>query len=317
MKKDLISIDDLGLEQILDYLDLAARVEALPAEKKAGLLPGKILATLFFEPSTRTRLSFESAMCRLGGRVIGVSEAAASSTAKGESFSDTIRTVEQYADIIAVRHPKEGTARLAAELARIPIVNGGDGANQHPTQTLLDLYTIRKFFGKVDGLKIALVGDLKYSRTVHSLCRALLMFDRVALTLVSPESLRLPGYLMKAAAAATTTFVETDSLTDAVRDCDLVYMTRIQKERFPDVIDYEKVKNAYCLDAKMLADAPAHAKVMHPLPRVNEISPDVDATPHAGYFEQARNGVTMRQAIILDLLGTRNTSGNPTTDEHR
>jgi aspartate carbamoyltransferase catalytic subunit len=305
MKKDLISIDDLRLEEILDYLDLAAQVEAIPVAEKAGLLPGKILATLFFEPSTRTRLSFESAMCRLGGRVIGFSESANSSTAKGESFSDTIRTVEQYADIIAVRHPKEGTARLASEIAVVPILNAGDGANQHPTQTLLDLYTIRKFFGKVDGLKIALVGDLKYSRTIHSLCRALLLFDRVAMTLVSPESLRLPNYLMKAAAGTTATFRESDSLPDAIRENDLVYMTRIQKERFPDVVDYEKVKNCYCLDARMLADAPAYAKVMHPLPRVNEISPDVDATPHAGYFEQARNGVSMRQALILDLLDAR------------
>lgn len=305
MKKDLISIDDLTLEEILDYLDLAAQVEAMPDAEKAALLPGRILATLFFEPSTRTRLSFESAMCRLGGRVIGISESASSSTAKGESFSDSIRTVEQYADLIAVRHPTEGTARLASEIAAVPIINAGDGANQHPTQTLLDLFTIRKFFGKVDGLKIALVGDLKYSRTIHSLCRALLLFDRVSIVLVSPESLRLPGYLMKAAAGTTTVFRESDSLPDAIRDCDLVYMTRIQKERFPDVLDYEKVKNCYCLDAKMLEDVPEHFKVMHPLPRVNEISPDVDATPHAGYFEQARKGMIMRQAIILDLLGAR------------
>ena len=306
MKKDLISIDDLRLEQILDYLDLAARVEAMPNAEKMALLPGKLLATLFFEPSTRTRLSFEAAMCRLGGRVIGFSETASSSTAKGESFSDSIRTVEQYADIIAVRHPKEGTARLASEIAKIPILNAGDGANQHPTQTLLDLFTLRKFFGKVDGLRIALVGDLKYSRTIHSLCRALLMFDGVAMTLVSPESLKLPKYLQKAAAGTTTKFRETDSLADAIRESDLVYMTRIQKERFPDAVEYEKVKDAYVLDAQMLAGKPAGFKVLHPLPRVNEISPDVDATPHAGYFEQARNGVTMRQALILDLLDMRN-----------
>ena len=306
MKKDLISIDDLRLEQILDYLDLAARVEAMPNAEKMALLPGKLLATLFFEPSTRTRLSFEAAMCRLGGRVIGFSETASSSTAKGESFSDSIRTVEQYADIIAVRHPKEGTARLASEIAKIPILNAGDGANQHPTQTLLDLFTLRKFFGKVDGLRIALVGDLKYSRTIHSLCRALLMFDGVAMTLVSPESLKLPKYLQKAAAGTTTKFRETDSLADAIRESDLVYMTRIQKERFPDAVEYEKVKDAYVLDAQMLAGKPAGFKVLHPLPRVNEISPDVDATPHAGYFEQARNGVIMRQALILDLLDMRN-----------
>ncbi len=305
MKKDLISIDDLDLEDVLAYLDLAAKVEAIPDADKCGLLAGKLLATLFFEPSTRTRLSFESAMARLGGRVVGFTETATSSTAKGESFSDTIRTVEQYVDIIAVRHPREGTARLAAEIAAVPIINGGDGANQHPTQTLLDLYTLRKFFGKIAGLKIALVGDLKYSRTIHSLCRALLLFEGVQITLVSPESLRLPGYLMKAAAGTTTTFRETASLAEAIPGSDVVYMTRIQKERFPDVVDYEKVKNIYVLDASMLDGAPKHLKVLHPLPRVNEITPDVDATPHAGYFEQARNGVIMRQAIFLDLLKAR------------
>lgn len=305
MKKDLISIDDLDLEDVLDYLDLAAKVEAMADADKCGLLAGKLLATLFFEPSTRTRLSFESAMARLGGRVVGFSETATSSTAKGETFSDTIRTVEQYVDVIAVRHPKEGTARLASEIAAVPIINGGDGANQHPTQTLLDLYTLRKFFGKIAGLKIALVGDLKYSRTIHSLCRALLLFEGVQITLVSPESLRLPGYLMKAA-AGTTTFRETAGLAEAIPESDVVYMTRIQKERFPDVVDYEKVKNIYVLHAAMLDGAPKHQKVLHPLPRVNEISPDVDATPHAGYFEQARNGVIMRQAIFLDLLDARN-----------
>jgi aspartate carbamoyltransferase catalytic subunit len=305
MKKDLISIDDLSLADVLGYLDLAAKVEALPDADKCGLLAGVLLATLFFEPSTRTRLSFESAMARLGGRVIGFSETASSSTAKGETFSDTIRTVEQYADVIAVRHPKEGTARLASEIASVPIINGGDGANQHPTQTLLDLYTLRKFFGKIDGLRIAMVGDLKYSRTIHSLCRALLMFDRVTMTFVSPESLRLPAYLMKAAAGTTAAFRETESLPDALVDADVVYMTRIQKERFPDAVDYEKVKNAYVLDAAMLEGVPAHVKVLHPLPRVNEIAPDVDATPHAGYFQQARNGMIMRQAIFLDLLGRR------------
>jgi len=305
MKKDLISIDDLDLEEILGYLDLAAVVEAMPDRDKVQRLAGRLLATLFFEPSTRTRLSFESAMARLGGRVVGFSETATSSTAKGESFSDTIRTVEQYVDIIAVRHPREGTARLASEIAAVPVINGGDGANQHPTQTLLDLYTLRKFFGKIAGLRIALVGDLKYSRTVHSLCRALRMFENVTMTLVSPESLRLPAYLMKTTDGSTASFRETTSLPEAIRESDVVYMTRIQKERFPDVVDYEKVKNVYCLDAEMLEGVPEDFKVLHPLPRVNEISPDVDATPHAGYFEQARNGVIMRQTIFLDLLGAR------------
>lgn len=301
MKKNLISIDDLSLADLQAYLDSAARVEAIPAAEKRQLLAGRLLATLFFEPSTRTRLSFETAMSRLGGGTIGFSEADHSSTAKGESFSDTIQTVSQYADIIALRHPKEGTARLAAEISALPIINGGDGANQHPTQTLLDLYTIQKFFGKVDGLRIALVGDLKYSRTIHSLCRALVQFDNVAITLVSPESLRLPAYL-KNAPGSTAAFRETESLEEAVRASDLVYMTRIQRERFPDVVEYEKVKNVYCLEARMLKGVPDTFKVLHPLPRVNEISPDVDATPYAGYFQQAANGVTMRQAVFLNLL---------------
>jgi aspartate carbamoyltransferase catalytic subunit len=300
----LISIDDLSLPEIHDILSLAATVEAIPNPEKARLLPGALLATLFFEPSTRTRLSFETAVTRLGGRVIGFSDAAASSTAKGESFSDTVQTVSRYADVLAVRHPKEGTARLASQISRVPVVNAGDGANQHPTQTLLDLYTIQKCFGRISDLRIALAGDLKYSRTVHSLCRALMLFDRVEITLVSPPSLRLPAYL-KSAPGTTATFAETESLPDALRSADLLYMTRIQRERFPDAVDYEKVKNVYRLDARMLSGLPDTFKVLHPLPRVNEIAPDVDSTPHAAYFDQAANGVTIRQAVLLDLLRAR------------
>lgn len=302
MKRDLISMNDLSLDQLEAYLDLAARVEAMPAADRVRLLAGRVLMVMFYEPSTRTRLSFESAMQKLGGGVIGFSETASTSVAKGESFADTILTCERYADAIVVRHPKEGTARLAAETASVPIINAGDGTNQHPTQTLLDLYTIQKVRGGIDHLKIAFVGDLKYSRTVHSLFQALLKFTGVEFTLVSPESLRLPGYMKLSASGRQMTFNETDDLQSALASNDIVYMTRIQRERFADIMDYEKVKNAYCLEAAMLDRAQDNLKILHPLPRVNEISPSVDQTHFAGYFGQVENGVTMRQAILLDLL---------------
>ena len=302
MKKDLISVDDLSLDQLQHYLALARRVEEMPRREKALLLPGKVLMVMFFEPSTRTRLSFEAAMCRLGGSAIGFSDIESTSVKKGESLADTIHTVEQYSDVLVMRHPKEGAARLAAEISRLPVLNAGDGANQHPTQTLLDLHTIQKFFGRVDNLKIALAGDLKYSRTVHSLFRALMMFKGIEFTLVSPPSLRLPEYLTHPKQASTVSFEETPDMQDAIDRCDLVYMTRIQKERFPDILEYEKVKDAYCIEAGMLATAQDHLRIMHPLPRVNEISPDVDSTRYAGYFEQVANGLTMRQAILLDVL---------------
>jgi len=303
MKKDLISIHDVGRKDLERYLTLAAKVEALPLTDKAHLLAGRVLGVLFFEPSTRTRLSFETAMARLGGSIIGFAEATNSSVVKGESLRDTARTVERYADILVIRHPREGAARVVAEATKVPIVNAGDGTNQHPSQTLLDLYSFKKFFGKLDGLKIALAGDLKYSRTVHSLVQALALFDNVEFTLVSPPSLRLPSYLREMGAASRSRFVETESLQDAVKASDVIYMTRVQKERFPDLLEYEKVKDAYRIDAALLEGAPAKLKIMHPLPRVNEIQPDVDDTPHAGYFEQVGNGVIMRQAILLDLLG--------------
>ncbi|MFH1807484.1 MAG: aspartate carbamoyltransferase [Pseudomonadota bacterium] len=303
MKRDLVSIDDLSLEQIERYLLLAGTVENTPERDKAQLLLGRLLMVLFFEPSTRTRLSFEAAMKKLGGSVAGFSETAATSVSKGESFLDTIRTVEQYADALVIRHPKEGAARLASENCQLPIINAGDGANQHPSQTLLDLYTIQKFFGRLNGLKIALVGDLRYSRTVYSLQNALRRYSDNRFVLVSPPSLRLAEHLQVVHPGESIRFRETVDLREAVRDCDLLYMTRIQKERFVDLLEYEKVKDAYVLDAAMLREAQTHLRVMHPLPRVNEISPDVDATPHAGYFEQVRNGLFMRQAILLNLLG--------------
>jgi aspartate carbamoyltransferase catalytic subunit len=303
VKRDLISIDDLTRESIEAYLALAARVEKLSGAQKLLKLPGRILATLFYEPSTRTRLSFESAIIRLGGQAIGFSEAGSTSVAKGESLRDTLRTVECYADAVVIRHPREGAARTSAEAARVPVINAGDGANQHPSQTLLDLYTMQKFVGGLkSGLRIALAGDLKYGRTVHSLVQALAHFPGLELLLVSPPALKLPDYLKESGAASKLRFREAEDLGEAVKGCDILYMTRIQKERFPDPLEYQKVKDAYCLNADMLVGSPK-IKVMHPLPRVNEIASDVDETPAAGYFEQVANGVVMRQAILLDLLG--------------
>ncbi len=304
MKRDLISIDDLTLEDIQAYLELATALESVPEERKLTRLRGKIMMTMFFEPSTRTRLSFEAAMCRLGGQAIGFSGAEATSVAKGESLLDTVRTVEHYADILVIRHPREGTARLASEASVRPVINAGDGANQHPSQTLLDLYTIRKLYGRIGDLRIAFVGDLKYSRTVHSLIRALIKFRNLDFLLVSPESLRLPDYLLPPAEECKeVTFRETSDLEEAIRTCDLIYMTRVQRERFPDPLEFERVKDAYCIDADMLKDAPAHLRILHPLPRVNEISYSVDRTTYASYFQQVQNGLIIRQAILLMLLG--------------
>lgn len=304
MKRDLVSIDDLGRGELDRYLALAAKVEQLPPEEKRTRMPGRILATMFYEPSTRTRLSFESAMKRLGGSVIGFTEPASTSVAKGESLRDTARTIERYADIMVIRHPREGAARAVAEAARVPVINAGDGANQHPSQTLLDLYTIQKFFGGLrPGLRVALAGDLKYSRTVHSLVQALALFPGLEFLLVSPPSLRLPSYVRETGAAKAARFVESEDLREVLPRCDVLYMTRIQKERFGDVLEYEKVKDAYVLTAEMLADAPRGMKVLHPLPRVNEIAADVDETEHAGYFEQLGNGIVVRQAVLMDLLG--------------
>lgn len=305
MKKDLISMEELSVDEILSYLDDAHKVEAMPLEERVKLLPGRIMAALFFEPSTRTRLSFESAMNRLGGSVIGFAAKDATSVSKGESFTDTIHTVENYADVLVIRHPGEGTARLAAQESFLPVINAGDGSNQHPTQTLLDLFTIQKDFGKIKGLKIAFVGDLKYSRTVHSLLRALMKLDVVDFTLVAPEALRLPAQFMMNDQPGKFRFYETERIETAIQSCDILYMTRIQRERFPDLLEYEKVKDSYVLSAEMLEEAQEHIKVLHPLPRVNEISYDVDKTKFAGYFPQARNGVIMRQAILLKHLGVK------------
>ncbi|WP_456407485.1 aspartate carbamoyltransferase [Caldithrix abyssi] len=303
MKKDLISMEDLTVDEIKAYIELAHRVEATPPERLVKKLPGKIMAALFFEPSTRTRLSFESAMHRLGGSVIGFAEQSATSVSKGESFVDTIYTVENYCDIMVIRHPGEGTARLAAQTTSLPVINAGDGSNQHPTQTLLDLYTIEKDLGKIADITVAFVGDLKYSRTVHSLIRALMKFGVSEYYLVAPESLRLPGYFKMSDQPEKFKFYETNHLEEVIAKCDVLYMTRIQRERFPDLLEYEKVKDSYRLTAAMLEGARPHLRVLHPLPRVNEIAYDVDKTRYAGYFPQARNGVIMRQAILLKHLG--------------
>ncbi|ASJ17270.1 aspartate carbamoyltransferase [Thermococcus chitonophagus] len=301
--RDVISIRDFSKEDIEFVLSTAERLERELKEKgHLEYAKGKILATLFFEPSTRTRLSFESAMHRLGGSVIGFAEASTSSVKKGESLRDTIKTVEQYSDVIVIRHPKEGAARLAAEVAEVPVINAGDGSNQHPTQTLLDLYTIKKEFSKIDGLKIGLLGDLKYGRTVHSLAEALAFYD-VELYLISPEMLRMPKHIVEELKERGVKVYETSDLEAVIGELDVLYVTRIQRERFPDEQEYLKVKGSYQVNCKVLEKAKEELRVMHPLPRVDEIHPEVDKTKHAIYFRQVFNGVPVRMALLGLVLG--------------
>jgi aspartate carbamoyltransferase catalytic subunit len=259
---------------------------------------------LFFEPSTRTRLSFESAINRLGGRIVGFSEAGSSSVSKGESLSDTIRTVSQYSDLIIMRHPIEGSARYASEVASVPIVNAGDGANQHPTQCMLDLYSIKKTQGTLENLNIFLVGDLKYGRTVHSLMMAMSNFNPT-FNFISPESLKMPDEYKDFLDSKGIKYYEHTEFTDIISEADVMYVTRVQRERFSDPMDYERVKNAYVLRRDMLQDTKENLKILHPLPRVNEIHTDVDADPRAYYFPQALNGVYTRMAIITSILGLK------------
>jgi aspartate carbamoyltransferase catalytic subunit len=298
--RDIISIRDFTREEIDYILKIARAMEPL-AQKGSDMLKGKILATLFFEPSTRTRLSFEAAMHKLGGSTIGFAEAEIASVRKGENLADTVRTVENYADVIAIRHPLEGAARLAAEFAKIPIINGGSGAEEHPTQALLDLYTIMKEKGKIDGLKIALVGDLRYGRTVHSLAYALSYYD-VELYLVSPESLKMRREVLEEIREKIPVTEETD-IKKVIPILDVLYVTRIQKERFPDPAEYIKVKGSYKIDLETLSKAKKDLIVMHPLPRVDEISAEVDRTPHARYFQQVWNGIITRMALLALILG--------------
>ncbi len=302
--KSLISIHDYSKEDYFKILELAELFRNNPKEYE-NLLSSKVIATLFFEPSTRTRLSFESAVQRMGGRIIGFSDPGSSSVQKGESLKDTILTVAQYADLIVMRHPIEGSARWASEVSPVPIVNAGDGANQHPTQCLLDLFTIKETQGTLENLTITFVGDLKYGRTVHSLIQAMSNFNPT-FHLVSPDLLRLPNEYKLMLNERNITYTEHKEMQKVIKESDIVYVTRVQRERFSDPMDYEKVKNAYILDASMLEGTKPNLKVLHPLPRVNEISVDVDDTDKAYYFQQALNGVYTRMAIMALILGLKN-----------
>lgn len=299
--KSLVSINDFSKEEMLRILDLAADFEANPDQP---LLRGKIIASLFFEPSTRTRLSFETAMNRLGARVIGFSDVNATSTTKGETLKDTIKMVSNYADLIVMRHPLEGAARYAAEQSPVPIVNAGDGANQHPSQTLLDMYSMRKTQGTLQDLKIAMVGDLKYGRTVHSLIMAMSYFNPT-FYFVAPDELRMPQEYKTFLDEKGIKYEEHHDMADVLPLADILYMTRVQKERFSDLIEYERVKNTYVLHNSMLDVSKDNMRILHPLPRVGEISTDVDQNPKAYFFEQARNGMFTRMAIIAAILGAK------------
>lgn len=299
--RHLMSPLDLSVEELAKVLDLANDIEKNP-EKYAHKCDGKILATLFYEPSTRTRLSFEAAMLNLGGSVLGFSEATSSSASKGESVADTIRIISCYADIAAMRHPKEGAALVAANNSSIPVINAGDGGHQHPTQTLTDLLTIKSLKGRLDNITIGLCGDLKFGRTVHSLINALLRYDNVKFVLISPPELKVPKYIIERIEAAGAEYKEVTKLEDVIGELDLLYMTRVQRERFFNEEDYIRLKDSFVLDKKKMKMAKEDMLVLHPLPRVNEISVEVDKDPRAVYFKQAQYGVYVRMALILTLL---------------
>ena len=300
--RHLISPLDFSVEELGRLLDLARDIEKNPA-KYAHACDGKVLATLFYEPSTRTRLSFESAMIHLGGQVLGFSSAASSSAAKGESVSDTIRMISCYADICAMRHPKEGAPMVATAVSSIPVINAGDGGHQHPTQTLTDLMTIRSLKGRLDRLTIGLCGDLKFGRTVHSLINALVRYEDISFVFISPEELRIPGYIREDVLDEKgVPYKEVERLEDVIGSLDLLYMTRVQRERFFNEEDYVRLKDFYILDKAKMDLAGPDMLVLHPLPRVNEISVEVDSDPRAAYFKQVQFGVYVRMALILTLL---------------
>ena len=300
--RSLIDITDFSVAELDDLLQTACDISAHP-EKYAEACHGKKLATLFFEPSTRTRLSFEAAMLELGGNVIGFSEASSSSAAKGESIADTAKMISCYADIMAMRHPKEGAPYVASRSASIPVINAGDGGHCHPTQTLADLLTIYREIGRLDNLTVGCCGDLKYGRTVHSLLSALSRYKNIKIVLISPEELHLPNYIKYEVLDKNgMEYVETTSLEEAIPELDVLYMTRIQRERFDSFDEYERLKDSYILTAEKMALAKDTMRVLHPLPRVNEISVKVDNDPRAAYFRQALNGKYMRMALILKLL---------------
>jgi len=301
--KDIISIKDFSKMEIDYILDKAKdMIPYAKGEKYNDVLGGKVLSSLFFEPSTRTRLSFESAMNRLGGRVIGFSDPSATSQKKGESLADTIRMADSYSDAIVVRHPHEGAARLAAEFADVPVLNAGDGAGRHPTQCLLDLFTILTEKKKIKDNKIVLLGDLKYGRTVHSLAHALSLYG-VELTFVSPASLKMPNEVINDCRELGVEPTYTANLEKAIKDADVLYVTRIQKERFPDAEEYNRVVGTYKIDNELLKNSEKDLIIMHPLPRITEIDPEVDATPNAIYFKQAFNGVPVRMALLNLVIG--------------
>ena len=300
--KDIISMNDMSKEEILEILEIAEKIENSSEEEKLNFLKGKIIATLFFEPSTRTKMSFESAAFRLGAQVLQLPPLEQSSVKKGESFSDTIRMVESYSDVIVVRHPNDGAARLASTTPKKPVINAGDGSNQHPSQTLLDLYTIKEEKGTLSNLSIAFVGDLKYGRTVHSLVKALTHFNPT-IYFVSPKILQMPTYLIDDLDKNNIKYEILEDFRDCLDKIDVFYMTRIQKERFPDIEDYQKVKGVYVINKEnILGKCKEDMIILHPLPRVDEISTDLDETKHALYFKQAKNGIPVRQAMMMKVL---------------
>ena len=298
-QKDIISISEFTREHIDRVVQTALSLKNNP---RNDLLQGKLIGVTFFEGSTRTRLSFETAIHRLGGQVIGFADASNTSLGKkGETLADSIRIITSYTDALVMRHPKEGAARLAADLSPVPVINAGDGANQHPSQTILDLLTITETQGNIDDLKIAFVGDLKYGRTVHSLAEALSMYNNVHIYLVSPESLAMPEYILKHLAKHNVKFSIHETIEEVIPEVDILYMTRVQKERF-DETEYQNLRSKFILSKDMLSEAKSNMKILHPLPRIDEITLDVDDTPHAYYFQQAKNGVFARQAILALVL---------------
>lgn len=300
--RHLIDVMDFSIEELEEIFKLSNEIIS-KEEEFSRICQGKILATLFYEPSTRTRLSFESAMLRLGGKVMGFSEPGSSSASKGESIADTIRIIGCYADIAAMRHPKEGAPKIAAMYSPIPVVNAGDGGHQHPTQTLTDLLTIKSIKGKLSNLKIGCCGDLKFGRTVHSLIKAMSRYENNSFTLISPEELKIPNYLKKELNSKNVKYEETKNLEDSIESLDILYMTRVQKERFFNEEDYIRLKDSYILDKGKISRASKDMIVLHPLPRVNEISCEIDKDPRAYYFKQAKYGMYVRMALMTKLLG--------------
>lgn len=300
--RSLISITDFTKEEYLKIMQLAQDFESNPNQ---DLLHGKVIATLFFEPSTRTRLSFETAVNRLGGKIIGFSDSSSTSVSKGETLHDTIKMVSNYADMIIMRHPLEGSARYAAEVSNVPVINAGDGANQHPSQTLLDLYSIMKTQERLDNINIFMVGDLKYGRTVHSLLMAMVQFKNPIFNFIAPPELSMPSEYKIYLSTRGIRYFEHTEFSDIINKADIIYMTRVQKERFVDPVEYEKVKNVYILKNDMIEMTKDTMRILHPLPRINEIHSDIDSNPKAYYFTQAKNGVYTRMAIIAHLLNLK------------